>query len=519
MRQKHRYVIFVLTVLVLTAVEGSVADDIAGAQTITVNRQPTPAAANAWELFQEENPGAKIIWGRKVQRPFVLYGFEPIETNGDYETALLDFLESNAGLFGLDEKRPGADYYFCELGAGEVVYSCNRDEMEPLPGFRDGEWIEPQCVENTVVRFPQYVGGYEIVDGALTATFDKNGRLSAVQGEFFGWIEADLDPVVNLEGAQLIIEDYFDVVAGQVTIDHAEQSFRWVFGLVPVWTVDLYLDRDVGPAFLRVDVNANTGEVLNVEDFVDQADVKVYGWAMRNKAAYICNEPTLKDHWVDNSFFSSGRAAPFNDKIHVYDFTTLSGTVFYPTYSSGNYLVLWKYFNHRCDPADPDPTGSTCQNDQNNTITIRDISVFTEFSALVTAYNYATNLGFDRNDGSLWATNQPLIAIVNDNNDNALCCAGNTVDCSGSCFTSSGYPQTPVAGSDWFFPSVSADRYTGSNHIPTISVTGNAVYETYGESDASFYRPTGYVTTLHEFYHWVVRTYMTEGGYTFLSDE
>ncbi|GEM_PF-3587211 len=483
---------------------------------LVVDHRPSPEMQQAWDRFQRAHPDAKVRWGRKFDRPYIIYNFAPVELTEDYDTTVTAFIAENADLFGL-AVAPGGRV-LAELGPGEVVYSCDNDELEPLPGWREGEWFEPDCVETTLVKFPQYVNGYEAKGSAFSATFDKQDRLIALQGEHMGYIDAPIEPVINTEHLPLILTDYYEVDPERIVIRGVAMIYKFIGELTPVWEVDFVLEREDSSIDLLAEIDADSGRVLYVEDFID--DVDAYGWAMRNKAAYICNEPTLKTHPVDNTYFNNNKAAPFNSAVHVYDFTTLYGDlIFYPTYSNGNYLIFWKYFNYRCDPEDGTPPGSICYNDQNTLISLHDISVYTAFSALVTAYNYAYSIGFDRNDSPEWEDNQPLVAIINDDDINKLCCgAVGTPPCASSCFTGSGYPR-PVG--NYYIPSWPADRYvSGSNYVPTLSVHLRAnPYKTFGVSDESFYDTTDFVVTLHEFYHWVVRTYMQSGGYDFFNDE
>ncbi len=484
---------------------------------LVIDHRPSLEMQQAWDRFQSEHPDAKVRWGRKFDRPYIIYNFAPVELTEDYDATVAAFIAENADLFGL-AVAPGGRVS-AELGPGEVVYSCDNDELEPLPGWHEGEWFEPDCVETTLVKFPQYVNGYEAKGSAFSATFDKQDRLIALQGEHMGYIDAPIEPAVTTDQLPLLLTDYYEVDPEQIVIRGVEMVYKFIGELTPVWEVDFVLEREDYSIDLLAEIDADSGRVLYVEDFIDESDVNVYGWAMRNKAAYICNEPTLKTHTVDNTYFSNNKAAPFNSAVHVYDFETLSDDTFYPTYSNGNYLLFWKYFNHRCDPADADPTGDTCYNDQNTLISLHDISVYTAFSALVTAYNYAHTLGFERNNSPDWVDNQPLVAIINDDDGYKLCC-GET-ECAIACFSSEGYPRDNYSGND-YQPSWAVDRYdSGTNpitKIPTMSVyMRENPYEV--DSSESFYEATDFVTTLHEFYHWVVRTYMQNGGYTFNGNE
>ncbi|MCC6159458.1 MAG: hypothetical protein IT350_15515, partial [Deltaproteobacteria bacterium] len=275
----------------------------------------------ARDRLLHDNPGAAVNDGRLFDRPFSVSGFSPIESGGDYSTAFFAFVTRNGDLLsaGGGGERIDADMLKSAFGPAQIVYSCDRDGMEPLPALIDDEFYEPRCAEFTIVKFPQMIDGLPFVTRSMLAVFDKSDRLIAVQGEFVGGLSPDAAATVSEEQAAVSIETEFDADPSSLQYEKVELQYRYRDGIVPVWAFSGVVAG--GRTYAEIAVNADSGEIVAIDTGIDHdpGDIDVWGYTIDDEAAYLCNEPALRKRRARTSFSSGTNRRAFNDNIHVYD--------------------------------------------------------------------------------------------------------------------------------------------------------------------------------------------------------
>ncbi len=422
------------------------------------------------------------------------------------------------------------------FGPAQIVYSCDRDQLEPLPALIDEEFYEPRCAEFTIVKFPQMIEGVPFVTRSMLAVFDKKDRLIAVQGEYVGGLSPEVDATVSEEQAAVGIEAKFDADPGSLAYSKAELQYRYRDGIVPVWSFQGVTAN--GRRYAEMIVDADSGEVIATDTGIDHdpGDIDVWGYTLDDEAAYLCNEPALRKRRARTSFSSGTNRRAFNDNIHVYDLQAnpdyprgggWQGDLAVQTVTTNDvHLVFWKKFNYRCNDDAPEPTSCTqgftpCDNDDAVEIDDWDISTFTAFVHANNAFDYVTSMGFDKEGGD-YPDGHSLAVIVNKTGEGMI---GEQELCDGpgSCSTARGFPvlNDATAYND-YVPWWTGDRYDfndpGDLH-PTLVIEGNTRYCRSSAGQYSVYRAMNHPVLYHEFYHYVVRRYFNDRGYIFNLDE
>ncbi|MDP8224573.1 MAG: hypothetical protein P9L99_14525 [Candidatus Lernaella stagnicola] len=518
------------------------------ARAAAYDREPDPQCVRAWERFKGEQPGAEIRWGAKLGHPMIVWGFEPVESYGDFVGTLRDFLADNDALFGL-RGGPTPGLVRAALSEPNAVYHCDHSRMEPLPGLREDEWIEPTCPEGTIVSLRQFVADVPYVNGEVLGFFDGEGRLRKVSGEALGYIEDPPAVFITPEAARLAVLDVVNALPDQVAFRGTTLAYRFILGeVLPTYAVRVALPfsfDELGNDLTFI-VSAESATVLSYSSNIDGApgddyDEIVYGYTLDTQAAIECNEPAFRPRWVDTTYgFGNSRAA-FNPDVHVYDMNEedsceidrLLSNDTYWSYESFNYKFAKSLF---CLP----------YNDDGNRIELNGISTWTAYHHILHALNYFKNtLGFDEDvypvvPGILYhRTKYPedhnLVVIVNkDHTDVSFCGAGHP-----SCFREYGFPVNDkicATNNQGFFTFYSIDEAdylntidpylvptmvlgTTSNYNPGPPASGT-IYYVENEYRGLFRHPAMY----HEFTHYVQKAFKTgneywENGSVFNVDE
>ncbi|MCC6160336.1 MAG: PepSY domain-containing protein [Deltaproteobacteria bacterium] len=491
------------------------------------------SVAGAKNALLATDPETNVVWGRYSGHPKIVSGFTPVETDGDFDGAVRQFLNEHAGLWGFDDARKGADEVDAAIGAGEIVYDCRRDEVGVLEGLTENEKIEPVCAEITIVTYPQFVRGLRFRSGNLAAIFDSKDRLMALRGEFLGRTEVPAVPWVDEEQALAVVEDRIDVEGTEATVLSTDLGYAFFDEILPVWRIDAVggsQGRDVSYF-----VNAETGDLIgernNVDGYIDDTyDAIAQGYSLDNEAAHVCNEPGLRQRWVDTSYRSSSTQFAFNPDVHVYDlqsstlyYTTPDDQVFEYTPRGSNSGTIIKMFNYKCVL---DYIGDGCRNSVNSVIGKNDINTWTVFHHMLYVINYFRSLGFTEEvqDSGDYPDGHNLNVIVNRNYEwktDELC-----GEAPRSCFRERGFPNTSSSIYDDLWPVFSVDRYVGWLWKPTIVLWGNEVYESKSGTHG-LHRTVRHGDMYHEFIHYIEKLHFADdywgGNYnkttSFLSEE
>jgi hypothetical protein len=267
-----------------------------------------------------------------LQRPQLLYGFEPVETRGDFDDVVQQFFRQNAAMFGLDAS---AGDSLAELTPGRIHFRCRRDEMEPLPAIVDGEYYEPSCPNVTIMKYHQIIDGVPFLDGSIGAVFDSQDRLTSLVGEFLGFVPVKTTFQISAETAIQAVGEHLQLSEFELFVDSAEGGFVWEGELTPAWRIRVHT-RDF--ADLTVTVDADSGNVLRIADNVDHVDQWAWGNTLDNEAAYECNEPAFRHRDVNTAFQVGGLQAAFNGDVHVYDMETEASCGVDPMRSNDTYF-------------------------------------------------------------------------------------------------------------------------------------------------------------------------------------
>jgi hypothetical protein len=508
------------------------------------NVAPDPECEQAWQGFRASEPKAEIRWGRKFGHPMIVWGFDPVESEGDFVGTMRAFLADNLALFGVQEQ-PAPGRVLAELVEPYAAYHCDHDRMEPLPGLRDDEWIEPSCPEGTVIVFKQQIDGEPFLDGSVIGTFDAAGRLIKVAGEFVGHTDAPLVAWIDEREAQLAVEAYVGAIPGELRFSTAKHGYRFLNGdIVPVWTMRVTASFDIEGVGRDVTaiVNAESATVLAVFSNIDGApddeyDEIVVGYSLDTQAAIECNEPATRARWVDSSYGDYPDRVAFNPDVHVYDMNEEDNCYVASLYSN-DAESGYQSFNYRIvDIYVPGPPYHDIPlNDDNVAVRTNDISTWTTFNHALYALNYFKNtLGFNEDQyeigpGLFVSTNYPgnhnLVVIVNKNVNNESLCGGTTP----ACFREHGFPvfnEDPI-----IVDCLVSTEY--KEFLPTVLTLPNFTLDRFDEDSPSVLRPTmvlgtgdGYAwyqhtpytdfirhaAIYHEFTHYVQKAYKTGDEY------
>ena len=391
---------------------------------------PGETAQAGWNAFQAENPEAVVHWGKRLQRPQLLYRFNPVASGGRFDETVHQFIHENAAMFGISEPT-SANEVLTQLAPGQIHFRCRKDEMNPLPGLLEDQYYEPQCPDITVIKFVQLINGLPFLDNPVGVVFDRRDQMTSLIGEYLGLVSVNATFTVTYEIAIALIAETLNVAADELFIDKVESGYIWLEDLIPVWRI-----RVMGPEASDVTftINADSAEIVRTSDNVDHSVEWSWGNTMDNEAALECNEPAFRHRDIDTTYRVNGIQGAFDEDVHVYDMSTENNCNVYPRGSNDTYL-LKKSFNYRIDPT-ASCTPTPCNND-NNPIPSNGISTYTAFVHTLNALNYFRSMGFQE-DGGNYPDDHNLNVVVNKPaSSNVLC--GQT----SACFREKGFPDGP----------------------------------------------------------------------------
>jgi len=504
---------------------------------IAADAIPLPApsldALEEWQDFQADNPDAQIVWGKKLGRPYLLYGFDPIQSDGDYVGTLLKFILDHPAIFGVTDSSIQCVGQLARLENPHISYQCDREELGPQPGLLEGEWYEPSCPEVTVISLKQTLGPLPYLGGEVSATYNKDGYLIKIFGEYLGQVETPLEPLATKDVALAVALDYLNLDIETADIPYSEEGYKYVDQqILPVWVFRI-INIETG-SDRTLTINADSLEVLSATNNVDNTDQTAWGYTLDTQAAVECNEPANRWHLVDDTYDIFGYPGAFDAEIHVYDMNLeQSCNVGYLTANdiyAGNH-----FFNNKCVSW---ASGGLCNNSDGLDIEPNSISTWTAYIHLNNARSYWRSLGFNEHyyevgelaHGTRYEEereNHNLTVIVNKNPyDDSFCGDGHP-----GCFKDYGFPfrdvneeQTcygPGRSFQAYIPSPWSTDHRAKNRstdklpplFPTIVLAqGGGVFEYYEHTPyyEDFIRHPG---LYHEFTHYVEKAYMSPDDY------
>ncbi|NLH48149.1 MAG: hypothetical protein GX444_06040 [Myxococcales bacterium] len=506
--------------------------------------EPDPGCMEAWQEFQSKYPAAEIRWGSKMGHPTIVWGFEPVESNGDFIGTMLNFIEENGELFGI-QNQPAPDRILTELVNPRAVYHCDHSRMEPLPGLREDEWFEPSCPAGTVIAFDQQIEGIPYRNGSVIGAFDAEGRLIKIAGEYLGHVDVPLTAWIDEEQAKAAVLSYLNALPDEVQFGHGRYGYNFDSGeIVPVWVFRVVTSFEIeglGHDVTAI-VDAEAGSVIDIISNIDSApgdtyDSAAYGYTLDTQAAIMCNEPAYRWKYIDNSYGTASRRAAFNPDLHIYDAMEDADDCDINILNSNDTSGTTRIFNYKIVTLSP-----SVINDDGNIIHRHDISTWTAFYNVITELNYYRNvLGFNEDfyqvaPGLAHLTKYPqdhnLTIIVNKDPSTAELCGSLGMP---ACFRSYGFPHGLTGGNltpncisldpneEGYFPFYTVDWGEENSLPPLYDHEFESLHPTMvigsTASTWSYYNGTWYddlirhTALYHEFTHYVQKAYATQTEY------